>query len=71
MKTGSSLPELPTKRRLAEVSVQPLAALVSSAGTIRISTLILACFAADAVCIGTPIVHANKCKMLFNIFFNP
>ena len=44
-KTGSSLPELPTKRRLAEVSVQPLAALVSSAGTNSNLKIVLACIA--------------------------
>lgn len=69
-KVGSSLPELPTKRRYAEVSVQPLAAVVSSAGTIRISKLILACIA-DAVCTRRPVARANERKMPFDIFSNP
>ncbi len=43
------MPELPTKRPHAEVSVHPLAAPVSSADTILISKLKLAC-TADAVC---------------------
>jgi hypothetical protein len=57
-KTGSSLPELPMKRRFAEVSIQPLAHWCHRQAQIRISKLILACFA-NAVCICTPIVHAD------------
>ena len=43
------MPELPTKRRHAEVSVHSLATLASSADTILVSKLKLACIA-DAVC---------------------
>ena len=70
-KTGSSLSELPTKRRFAEVSVQPPAALVSSAGTnsnLEIDPSLL--------CRCRLHRHADhareiKCMMLFDIFFNP
>ena len=70
-KTGSSLPELPMKRRFAEVSVQPLAALVSSAGTnsnLKIDPGLL--------CECRLHLHADRArglsaKMLFDIFFNP
>jgi hypothetical protein len=60
---GSRPPRLLTKkRRYAEVSVELLAALVSSAGTIGILKLILAGIA-DAVCIRRPVAHTNEAKM--------
>jgi len=43
---------------------------VSSAGTNSNLEIDPGCFA-DAVCIGTPVMHANECKMPFDIFSNP
>jgi hypothetical protein len=61
--------ELPTKRCPAEVSVHPLAALVSSADTIRTSKLTMP-GAGDAVCIRSFAAHANEGEKPFDIIFS-